>query len=307
MALQMSQLWDVFSGNNSDSMEKVAGLTEDFLRDRIRETSVLNRALPPVVLTEAQIERNTANDWPLKRVEIEPNSKAFTIGFRGKGTAQFFEGRKYEVYFTKIETEHFKKTREELMTMRYPVMDVVNNNFVLDMQEQLDGMFVTRLDAAAAAQAATNIISTGAGTVKDLFKNAVLAGVRAILGRRRRAARLIMTESTWLNLAKLEPDKIGYEPVSRIAFGGVANEKTFLGYEVITSINSTTAGSVWNDDYIYCIAEPGFLGSNFILGDVRQEMKREGNMLEWWAWADQGTEIGNISSVSKITGISSLT
>lgn len=307
MSLQMSQLWDVFSGNNSGSMEKVAGLTEDFLRDRIRETSVLNRALPPVVLTEAQIERNTANDWPLKRVEIEPDSKAFTLGFRGKGTAQFFEGRKYEVYFTKIETEHFKKTREELMTMRYPVMDVVNNNFVLDMQEQLDGMFVTRLNAAAAAQAATNVVAAGAGTVKGLFKDAVLAGVRAVLGRRRRAARLIMTESTWLNLAKLEPDKIGYEPVSRIAFGGVANEKSFLGYEVITSINSTTAGSVWSDDFIYCIAEPGFLGSNFILGDVQQEMKREGNMLEWWAWADQGTEIGNVSSVSKITGISSLT
>lgn len=307
MALQMSQMWDVFGGNNSDSMEKIAGLTEDFLRDRIRETSVLNRVIPPVVLTEAQVERNTSNDYPLKRVELEPDSKAFTVGFRGKGQAQFFEGRKYEVYFTKIETEHFKKTREELMTMRYPVMDVVNNNFVLDMQEKLDEMFKIRLDAAAAAQAATNVLSAGGGTVKAVFKDAVIAGVRAVLGKRRRTARLIMTESTWLNLAKLEPDKIGYEPVGRIAFGGVASEKSFLGYEVVTSINSTTAGSVWNDDFIYCVAEPGYLGSNFILGDVQQEMKRETNMLEWWAWADQGCEIGNVSSVSKITGISSLT
>lgn len=303
--LMTSQLWDVFSGKSASGMEKVASLTEDFIRDRIRETSVLNRALPPVVLTENQLERNTDNDWPLKRVEIEPNSKAFVIGFRGKGSARFMEGRKYEVYFTKIETEHFKKTREELMTMKYPVMDVVNNNFVLDMQEQLDGMFKVRLDAAATA--AGNSAGAGAGAVKDVFKNAVIAAARKVIGKRRRPARLIMTESTFLNLAKLEPDKIGYEPVSRIAFNGVAPEKTFLGYEVITTINSTTANSVWSDDDVYAIAAPEFLGSNFILGDVQQEMKREGNMLEWWAWADQGTEIGNVASVARITGISSLT
>jgi hypothetical protein len=300
-----SQLWDVFGSKSANGMEKVAAMTEDFLRDRIRETSVANRALPPVVLTEAQIERNTPNDWPLKRVELEPDSKAFTIGFRGKGTARFMEGRKYEVYFTKIETEHFKKTREELMTMRYPVMDVVNNNFVLDMQEQLDVLFRTRL--VASATAASNVVSAGAGAVKDIFKNAVITTVRKILGKRRRTARLIMTESTWLNLAKLEPDKIGYENVGRIALNGVAAEKTFLGYEVITSINSVTAGSVWSDDEIFAIAAPEFLGSNFILGDVQQEMKRESNMLEWWAWADQGMEIGNVASVAQVTGISSLT
>lgn len=302
--LMASQLWDVFSGKSASGMEKVAALTEDFLRDRIRETSVLNRAIPPVVLTEAQIERNTTNDWPLKRVELEPDSKAFTLGFRGKGSAQFMEGRKYEVYFTKIETEHFKKTREELMTMRYPVMDVVNNNFVLDMQEQLDKLFQARLLASSTASSNT---FGATGSVKANFKDAVIAGVRTILGKRRRTARLIMTESTWLNLAKLEPDKIGYENVGRIALNGVAGEKSFLGYEVITSINNNeTAGSVWKDDEIYAITSPEFLGSNFILGDVQQEMKREGNMLEWWAWADQGMEIGNVASCARIYGIGGL-
>ena len=242
---------------------------------------------------------------PLKRVEIEPDSKAFTLGFRGKGSANFMEGRKYEVYFTKIETQHFKKTREELMTMRYPLMDVVNNNFVLDMQEQLDALFKIRLDASVAASGNTSAATAGA--VKDNFKNAVITAVRQVLGKRRRVARLIMTESTWLDLAKLEPDKIGYENVGRIALNGVAAEKTFLGYEVITSINSTTANSVWPDDSIYAIAMPEFLGSNFILGDVQQEMKREANILEWYSWADQGTEIGNVASVAKVTGIASLT
>lgn len=297
--LMVSQLWDVFSGKSASGMEKVAALTEDFLRDRIRETSVLNRVIPPVVLTEAQIERNTNNDFPLKRVEIEPDSKAFVLGFRGKGQAQFMEGRKYEVYFTKIETEHFKKTREELMTMRYPVMDVVNNNFVMDMQEQLDGMFKSRLSIAAGLSGNTGSIT--AADIKGTFKDGIIQGVRSILGKRRRTARLIMTESCLLNLAKLEPDKMGYDNVGRIAVNGVSAERTFMGYEVITSINSATAGSVWSDTEIYAVSAPEFLGSNFILGDVQQEMKRESNILEWWSWADQGTEIGNVSSVAKIT------
>jgi hypothetical protein len=191
------------------------------------------------------------------------------------------------------------------MTMRYPLMDVVNNNFVLDMQEQLDALFKIRLDASVAASGNTSAATAGA--VKDNFKNAVITAVRQVLGKRRRVARLIMTESTWLDLAKLEPDKIGYENVGRIALNGVAAEKTFLGYEVITSINSTTANSVWPDDSIYAIAMPEFLGSNFILGDVQQEMKREANILEWYSWADQGAEIGNVASVAKVTGIASLT
>ena len=74
MSIMVSQLWDVFTGNSNQGVEKVAALTEDFLRDRIRETSVCNRVIPPILLTEAQIERNTTNDWPLKRVEIEPDS-----------------------------------------------------------------------------------------------------------------------------------------------------------------------------------------------------------------------------------------
>lgn len=305
MSIMVSQLWDVFGGG--DGMTKVAGLTEDFLRDRIRETSVANRVIPPVVLTEAQIERNTNNDWPLKRVEIEPDSKAFTIGFRGKGSAQFFEGRKYEVYFTKFETEHFKKTREELMTMRYPVMDVVNNNFVLDMQEQLDAMFKVRLDAAAALSAitATADCSTSANIAAN-FKDGIITLKQGILGKRRRAAKLIMTESTWENLARLTPDKLGYDATQRIAFQGPAGEKIFDGLEVVTTINGgTTNGTVWAHNKIYAVTEAGFLGSNFILGDVQQEMKREGNILEWYSWADQGIEIGNCSSVGvlNLTGI----
>ena len=305
--IMVSQLWDVF--NTDSGMEKVAALTEDYLRDRIRETSVLNRAIPPVLLTEAQIERNTANDWPLKRVEIEPDSKAFIIGFRGKGSARFMEGRKYEVYFTKIETEHFKKTREELMTMRYPVMDVVNNNFVLDMQEQLDFMFKTRLDAAAALSgiSGTADFSTNANIAAN-FKDSIIDIAQKIIGKRRRPARLIMSEATFLNLGRLTPDKLGYgDAVQRIAFNGVYPEKQFFGYEVLTSINAgttggtTNAGSVWPHNKIYIITEPGFLGSNFILGDVNQEMKREGNILEWWDWADQGCELGNVSSVGVVT------
>ena len=294
--LLVSQLWDVFNGGNTEGIEKVAALTEDFLRDRIRETSVLNRVIPPVVLTEAQIERNTANDWPLKRVEIEPDSKAMSLGFRGKGTANFFEGAKYEVYFTKIEAEHFKKTREELMTMRYPVVDVVNNNLVLDMQEQLDALFVKRL--AAAATSSSQFLNS---TNTTLTKEDLITAAQTITGKRRRPLRLIMTEARWMDLARLGPDKVGYEGVERIAFNGTRIEKTFLGYEVITSINSSTDGSVWNDKDVWMVSEPGFLGSNFIIGDVQQEMKREGNQLEWWAWMDQGVEIGNIKSIFRLT------
>lgn len=302
-----SQMWDIMNHSN-DGMDKLASISETYLRDRIRETCLANRVLPPVVLTEATIDTNTQNDFPLKRVWLEPDSKAFTMGFRGRGYAQFAEGRKYEVWFAKFETEHFKKTQEELMTMKIPFINIVNNNFVFDLQEQVDGMFQERLKVSAIA--AGNEI-TASGTINTGFKEAIIEGARRVISRRRRAARLLMTESTWLNLARLKPDKIGYDAVGRIAFNGVAAEKVFMGYEVLTTINANNPSrgveSVWNDDEIFVVTSPEYLGSNFMLNEVQQEMKRTGNMLEWYQWTDQGLEIGNISSVAMIKGVSSLT
>lgn len=296
MTLLMSQLWDVLGGKNQDAMDKVAGITQDFLRSRLREVSVADRVLPPIPLTEAEIERNTSNNWPLKRVDVEPESKAFAIGFRGKGEARFFEGTRYEVFFSKLESEHFKKTKEELMTMRYPVVDVVENNMVLDMQEQLDGLFRLRLDAAAAASG--NVISSSSTT---LIKEDIISGKQLITQKRRRPVRMICTESRFQDLARLAPDKLGFDAVERLAFQGTAPEKVFQGMEVVTSINSSAAGSVWDEKTIYLITEPQFLGSSFSLDNVEQEMKREGNMLEWYSWTSRGIEIGNIYSVCKIT------
>jgi len=302
----MSQLWD--ATYNQDSMEKVASWAGDYLRDRIREACVVNQALPPRLLTAAELDNNTENDFPLKRVPIEPNSKAFVMGFRGRGEAHYFEGRKYEVWFNKFETQHFKKSKEELMTLKYPVMDVINDHFVYDLQEQFDGVFKTRLDVSCAANGYTiNLNAAAAGKTGEVFKDLIIEGVRKVLGRRRRTARLIMTEARWMDLAKLGPDKLGYGTlVEQIAIDGVRSIKKFLGHEVITTINSVRAGSVWDDNDIYCITEPAFLGSHFTLGDINQEFKREGNMIEWYDWVDAGMEIGNVSSCCRIRGFESI-
>lgn len=290
----VSQLWD--ATRNSDAMDKVASLNQDFLRDRLREISVADRVLPPVVLTEAELERNTTNDWPLKRVDIEPDSKAMSLGFRGKGEAKFFDGKRFEVYFTKIESEHFKKTREELMTMRYPVVDVVEQNFVLDMHEQLDKLFQARLTAAAAASGNTASVSGGL-----LTKDAIIALKKKILAKRRRPTTLIMTEARYNDLALLTADKLGFELVQNVSLNGVEAIQKFLNLNIVTSINTADAGSVWPENKVYLVTEPQRLGASYVIGDVQQEMKREGNSLEWYTWMDRGLEIGNINSVAELT------
>ena len=322
--LLMSNLWDVM--DQDGGMTKTAALTETFIRERIRETSVLNQAIPPVFLTEAEVERNTFDDWPLKRVDIEPDSKAFAIGFRAKSEAKFFDGRRFEVYFNKFESQHFKKTREELMTMRYPVTQVLQSNFVLDIQEQLDVQFRNRLDMAATA--AGNITSISAYDPFQL-KAAIQQGFLQITNNRRRATRMIMTEGRYTDIGQLKYDDWGPR-VADITISGNRDIKTFMNLEVITSINSRTlaggigtggvspnglalesrtgtvtdpvgsTGSAWPNNSIYLITDANFLGSNFVIGDLAQEFDRKTNMLEWWCWQDQGFEIGNIYSVARI-------
>ena len=347
--LLMSHIWNAL--DYQDGHTKTAAATGQFIRDRIRETSVLNRILPPTFVTEAEVERNTEDDAPLMRIDLEPDSRALTMGYRGRGEAKYWNGRRAECYFNKFESEHFIKSKEEMMTMRFPVRQVIEANFILDIQEALDSQFRKRLDGAALISGqVVNALdyspdgSVGNPLTRTSLKQAVQMAQRMMLGGnplntaegssgRRRGTRLIMTESRWTDVAQLNIMDWG-NAVNQITMAGNRDIKTFMGMDVVTSINARTktgaletdnagvtaqsngmstsfrtapgndpsgsTGSVWPEDSIYLVADTPFLGVNYILSDSTQEIKRISNILEWWVWQTQGFEIAQSRAVVRI-------
>lgn len=296
MRMDVSQLWEA-----TDSMEKTAETAQAvgfFSRDRLRQESVLDRILPPQFVTQADLERNTSDDFPLIRVEKELDTSAFSLGFHGSAETNWFQGSKYEVLFGQIRTQEHKKTQEELMTMRAPVVDYFNRNGVMDIGAQADRIFRKGLDAALASYSANVIPHGGATTFTKA--NAILA-LQALEKGRVPAGAWIVGESRWNDILAMSPTDLGYAVVGDLAIGGAKKVPTFLGIPVVRTIeaqNTTTA--VWSDKLIYLVSTPDFLGKNFILTDITYHMKREYNLLTWASWMVRGAGIANTKAVASV-------
>jgi len=252
-SILVKQLWDIL--DHPEAQVKTASATQTFLRDRLRETSVLNRVIPPISIGDGEVERNTNDLYPLKRIDIEPDSKALSMGYRNRGQGKWFEGSRYEVYFNKYESEHFQHTMEEMATMDYPVRQVVENNFIMDIQEALDKDFRKILDAAALL---SGQVITIAGYVPKDLKAIITEAQRMILDGtgnkklggsdgRRRATRAIMTESRQLDIGLLDIMQLG-TLTSNATFETARAFKTFTGLELVTSINSRKGTGALHED-----------------------------------------------------------
>lgn len=128
--------------------EKLAALGGDWIRDRLREESFTRKILPPKTVTRADLQVSTQHDTLVKIVEIEPDSKAMTMAFRGEPTAKYIEGKRFEVPFHTVGSERYEKTEEELMAYTMSIVEVIKKNVVMDIQEVEDHTFLTHCEAA---------------------------------------------------------------------------------------------------------------------------------------------------------------
>lgn len=134
--------------DNPEEKAKLAALGGDWIRDRLREESFARKILPPKTVTRADLQVSVNHDTPVMIVEVEPDSRAMTMSFRGEPTAKYIEGPRFEVPFHTVGSERYEKTEEELMVYKMPITDIIKKNVVVDIQEVEDHTFLTHCESA---------------------------------------------------------------------------------------------------------------------------------------------------------------
>jgi hypothetical protein len=119
-----------------------------FIRQKMRQAAFCREILPPVVISEDEIDRDVNTDLPQKIIEKEPDSVATFVTFKGTGDRTWFSGPRYKVIFGKIESQRFVKSKFELMTYQNDIRQILSDNSVKDMADVEDGKFI---ETAAAA------------------------------------------------------------------------------------------------------------------------------------------------------------
>jgi hypothetical protein len=308
----------------TEGKDKIAEFGGTYIRDRLREVSFARKVLPPTPVQRTELQRSVNHDTLVKIVDIEPNSKAMSMSFRGQPTARFIRAARYEIPFFTISSEKFEKTEQELLAFEMPITKIIEENSVKDIQAIEDRQFLIYVEAAVQGmQLATNVTAkaataaaiaagttigasvvkgdgaTSAGTedfvVHPLLKPDFIR-VKQLLHRRfLRAERLLMTEPDYDNLSAWTIQDVGMQIAGETSTTGWKSD-TVVGLKIIRTIKT----DILREGNVYCFTAPEFFGRFYILNQTKFYIDKIANLITWQSWEDIGMGIGNVSSVVKL-------
>jgi hypothetical protein len=131
-----------------ETMEKLGQATGLFVQHKLRENAFCRKILPPETVTERECQRSITQDSLEYVDDIEPDSVAMRINWRGEPDKSWIMGKRYSIQFHTISSDQFQKTESELRAYRMPLTKVIEQNIVRDIQEQEDLSFMQHVKGA---------------------------------------------------------------------------------------------------------------------------------------------------------------
>jgi len=276
-----------------DTIEKRAQDSTYFIREKVLEHGFVDKILPPQLKSRSELQVSTTEDTYYdvigKRKKFA-SAPAYGINYLGEAGDYYEKGTKYEVRFQKIETETFRKDKDEVLAMKIPLTQILEEEFVYFLEEIRDGHFVTACRAVINANPAQRVISASTTILQANLEN-LKASMRSL---ELYPAWFVMTENTfgavnnWTNLDS--------ELLKEVIIEGF-KYNSLLGVPVIRTLKET----IVKEKEVWCFPTAEFLGTNELLDEVQFWMKYEKNILEMMAWESRGTTIGNSYGVHQLT------
>jgi hypothetical protein len=276
--------------DTTEGKEKLAAAGASYIRERLRETAVSRKILPPEQVTKADCQRSVDHEGLVKIVDIEPQSSAMALNFRAEPDGRFISAPRFELPFFTISSERFQKTEQELQSYEMPITKVIEQNSVKDIQAIEDARFI---QAARLATTGTQKILadnqvgiTGKPDLVELFDQ--LDDDRLAVGT------IVMTKSQFNKWVQLDNTEIGDVLASEVAKDGY-RYNTILGHKLVTTIKT----DIFSPREMWVFSEPDFLGKFYILNNTKFYVDKRANMIEWQAWEDIAVGFGNVRSMAR--------
>lgn len=262
-----------------------------FIREFVRQESFAREILTPTLLQDDEVDRDENTDEPKKIIEKEPKSVATFVQFQGSGPRTWFKGPRYSVYFGKVESQHFTKSKFQLMTYQNDIRKILSDNSVKDMADQEDTKFMDTINTLVALNTAEQQIAAGAFSSTQ-FK----LGLQKMTGRKRPIGKMLMSKTLYYEALDLTANNVGMAVATRHYDEGVESEEKLWGVPVVTTIKENIVGA--KNAYIF--APENYLGNFFLLQDATLYIKQEADLITFWTYAAPGIGIGNRLSVQKV-------
>jgi len=280
--------------DSKEGMDKVAMAGSAFIRQKIREVSFARKIINPEYVTQADCQRSVQHEGLVKIVDIEPDSNATIINFRGEADTTYIAGERFEIPFFAVASDDFQKTEEELLAYEMPLTDVIEKNSIKDIQKQEDQSWMTKFDSAIALDSANQEATVTLDSDGSIKKSSFVTLFDMLDGNELKTDVLLMNSKTFNKLLLYDATSVGDQIGSEVMINGYTYA-TIFGKKLIVSNKVSMIG-----DFIYSFAAQEYLGKYFILNDLKFWVDKKRNIITWGAYETIGGGIGNTKSVVKI-------
>ena len=294
---------DIFlaSLDSAEGIEKVADIGTSFIRTKLREAGFARRIIEPEFLTVGELYRDEKLDQLYKLKDIEPDSTAMAVTLRGRADYEYIKGKRYRINFFPIETKRYEKKEEELLAYEMPITKLIEQNSVKDLQKVEDGRLIAHCDAAVGVSGNLKAdLAYVAGANGNHIPKAVMTSLAGMLTDKDLELEFVLMNKKDWNSIFLWTD-LGSSLMYEVTPGGYRYE-TLNGVKIVTTSKSdiVPAGTM------YGFANKNFFGDFFVLRDVAFYIKKEYDLISFFAKQLIGMGIGNVNGVAKATLTGSL-
>jgi hypothetical protein len=168
---QNRKLLDQIVESDNGEVKQASAAGTNMIRRRIREEGFTRRIIPPVPVTNDDLDRVLTHDRPVIIEDMEPLSKgAKTIPFGDSADSEQYYGNKFACVFNPITTPEWTKDINELRTYRMDLRQVITDNSLKDIQTEEDGKFLAGVDTICGPTVSNGAPGVGLGGTQQYFE-----------------------------------------------------------------------------------------------------------------------------------------
>ena len=293
---------EIFSQLETPGLEKNAlDAVNEFTRTRVREDGFYRKIIPPVQITNDDLDRQVDTDKPVVVVDKEPGSPAaISIPFATLPINVYIRGPRYRVMFDRIVTPRFIKDIDELRTWQMDIRQVLSDNAIKDMLAEEDSKFLTAVNTALVG---ANQIVPASGVIQwetifgGISRDTVQEALKIMpkTPSHLEVSTVLVNNVTIREILKWGYDEAGGDLSGSMLKNGWAEIDGLMGVKWTVTIKRDLVP----DDTFYMFGDPRFIGKSYLLEDTTMHIKREAFMIEFFAYETIGGSIGHTGGLAR--------
>ncbi len=288
-------------GGSAEMVKSAQDTVTNFTRLKMREDGFWRKIVPPINVSNDDLDRQVDTDLPCIVVDMEVDSPAAaSIPYGQLPFNEYISGKRYRVMFDRIVTPRFTKDVDELRTYDMDIRQVLSDNAIKDMLAEEDGKAIavinTLLIGADQVQPLTGVkqwVTIAGGLTRDNFVEALKISPSTPMHLE--TATALVNNITVKDFMKWGRDEIGGDLSQEILQNGFA-ERNIMGVRILVTIKTDLV----ENGAMYMFAEPTKMGKFFALEDSTMYIDRKAYMLEFFAYESVGSCIANIAALARV-------